>query len=91
MNKPSIIIKTTTYKPLEILDTQRKIYLHQLANDGLIVLPYEYEYTVINANDLEAKIIVKDIYSDQPKKKNLIDKFIGILKGADNDTSTKES
>lgn len=81
MNKPIIIIKATKYKPLKNLDAQRKICLRQLANDGLIVLPYDYEYTVINANDLEAKIIVKDISSDKPKKKNLIDKFIGILKG----------
>lgn len=81
MDKPIIIIKATKYKSLNTLDIQRKIYLHQLANDGLILLPYDYEYTVINADDLEAKIIVKDISSDQPKKKNLIDKFIGILKG----------
>lgn len=64
MNKPIIIIKSTSYRSVKMLDLYHKLFAEQLAQDGLILLPNNFEYTVINPDDLECQIEVMN----KPKK-----------------------
>ena len=68
MNKPIIIIKSTRYRSPALMDNWRKTFNNQLARDGLIVLPNDFEFTIINSDDLECQIEVRDIDYDEPKE-----------------------
>ena len=75
MNKPIIIIKSTSYRSVKMLDLYHKLFAEQLAQDGFILLPNDFEYTVINSDDLECMIEVKEIDWNKPKKVSKVGRF----------------
>ena len=77
MDKPIIIIKSTIYMSQKKLGSYQRAFENQLAREGLIVLPNNFEYLVIS-DDFEYPIIeVKNIDWNEPKK---VKKQGGFLK-----------
>lgn len=68
MSKPIIMIRAKTYKNLRLLDAYRKEFLKQ-AESGLILLPNDFEYVVVNPNTLKCKVITEEM----PRKKRWFD------------------
>lgn len=68
MKEPIIIIKSTRYRSPALMDSWQKKFRNQLVREGLIVLPNDFEFTIINADDSGCQIEVRDIDWNEPKE-----------------------
>lgn len=72
MDKPIIIIKSTSYRSVKMLDLYHKLFTEQLSQDGLILLPHDFEFTVVNADELDCFI---EVISDDSKQGKEVKKW----------------
>lgn len=56
LKRPIIVIKSKSYREPTMLNTYRRIFSEQLKENGLILLPNDFEYTLINPYDSEGVI-----------------------------------
>lgn len=75
MNKPIIILKSTSYRSAKMLDLYYKLFAQQLAQDGFILLPNDFEYKVIDSDDLKCIIEVREIDWNKPQKVSKVSRF----------------
>lgn len=72
MDKPIIIIKSTRHRSPETLDCMRKVIKRQMTDTGLILLPHDFEFTVVNADELDCFI---EVISDDSKQGKEVKKW----------------
>lgn len=72
MSEPIILIRAKNYKSPAMMNAYRTDFLRQSA-EGLVLIPHDFEYAVINPDALKCEIKVEPI-----KKRTWWMKLLGI-------------
>ena len=84
LKRPIIVIKSTRYRTPTMLNAYHQHFSEQLAENGLILLPNDFEYTLINPYDFEGEITTFNVDKKQSKAIRFLQKVFHCKKQTEN-------